>query len=582
MQFHPPPTVVWRTYRRLLGYSATHWRMALLALIGMVVSAACMTLFAKLLKPLLDRLFIARDPHTIFWMPIWILGIFAVRGVASWLGTYGMAYVGRRVVQAIREDVFDAYLRLSDSFFEGEASGAQIARITYTCDQLARASTDAVKTSVVDGLTVIGLVVVMLYYSPVLTLALLTMVPTVALLALRVGRSYRKAGSRIQAIMGAVTSAVSDTVSGRHAMRVYAGQSRERRAFSAVTERTRRLELKLASTDALAGSVVQFIAAVALAVIVIIATRPTILAGMSPGTFFAVIMATGGIMPSLKRLMTVQASIERGLVAAVDVFDVIDAPAERDAGTLDVAGASGHLEFRQVQFTYPGSTAPTLTDISFDYAPGTLTAIIGRSGSGKTTLSRLIPRFQDPQAGAILFDGHDLRDYRVACLRRQIAWVGQSVQLFDGTIAENVAYGELAGASEAEIAAAARAANAIDFIVRLPEGLRTRVGPDAGLLSGGERQRIAIARAILKDAPILVLDEAASALDPESERLIQDALEKLIHRRTTIVIAHRLSTVRHADQIIVVHDGRVAERGTRDTLLRVQGHYEKLYRLQLA
>lgn len=582
MRLHTPSAVVWRTYRRLLGYSAAHWQMALFAMFGMVISAACMTLFAKLIKPLLDRLFIDKDPHTIFWMPIWILGIFAVRGVASWFGSYGMACVGRGVVQAIREDVFDAYLRLSDTFFEGQANGAQIARVTYTCDQLARASTDAVKTAVIDGLTVVGLVVVMLYYSPVLTLALLTMVPTVALVALRVGRSYRKAGRRIQTIKGSVTDAVDEVVTGRHETRVYGGQPRERSRFSSVTERTRHLELKLASTDALAASFVQFIAAVALAVIVIIATRPAVLARMSPGTFFAVIMAMAGIMPSLKRLMTVQAGIERGLAAAIDVFDVIDAPAERDEGTLEVSRVSGHLEFRHVQFGYPGSTAPVLSNISFDCAPGTLTAVIGRSGSGKSTLSRLIPRFHDPQAGAILLDGYDLRGYKLACLRRQIAWVGQSIPLLDGTVVENIAYGELSDASETDVVAAARAANALDFITNMPNGLHTRIGPHGSLLSGGQRQRIAIARAILKDAPILVLDEATSALDAESEKLIQDALEGLMHQRTTIVIAHRLSTIRHADQIVLIDDGRIIECGTHEALLVARGHYEKLYRLQLA
>jgi subfamily B ATP-binding cassette protein MsbA len=582
MQLRTPPSLVWRTYRRLLGYSAAHWRIAALAAVGMITDAACMTLFAKLIKPMLDRLFIDKDAHTIFWMPIWIIGIFAVRGVASYLSDYGMAYVGRGVVQAIREDVFDAYLRLSDSFFSSEPTGAQIARITYTCEQVAQASTDAVKTTLVDGLTVVGLLFVMVYYSPVLTLALLIMVPTVSLIALRVGRSYRKAGKRIQTFMGAITGAVNEIVSSRREMRVYGGQAYEHARFSGITRRTSSLNLKIASTDALATAAVQFIAALALALIIVIATRPSVLATMSPGTFFAVIMAMGGILPSLKRLTTVQANVQRGLIAAEDLFSVIDAPAERDEGKLDVSRVTGHLEFRHVHFTYPGNAAPTLFDVVMDCRPETVTALIGRSGSGKSTLSSLIPRFHDPQGGAILLDGRDVRDYNLACLRRQVAWVGQPIPLFEGTVAQNIAYGELAGASEAEIIAAARAANALEFIASMPEGLRSRIGPDGCLLSSGQRQRIAIARAILKNAPLLVLDEATSALDTESERLVREALAQLMRHRTTIVIAHRLSTIQNANQIVLIDRGRIVEQGTHESLLRARGYYERLYRLQLA
>ena len=548
----------------------------------MIVNALCTTLFAKLIKPMLDRLFIDKDASIIFWMPFWILGIFALRSVASYCSDYGMAYVGRGVVQAIREDVFDAYLRLSDGFFAGEPSGTQIARITYTCEQVAQASTNAVKTSIVDGLTVIGLVSVMLYYSPLLTLALLVMVPAVALIATRVGRSYRKASQRVQATMGMVTGAVNEVVGNRREMRIYGGMAREHIRFSTISRRVQQLNLKVSSTNALSTALVQFVAALALALIIVIATRPRVLATMSPGTFFAVLMALGGILPSLKRLTTVQANIQSGLVAAEDLFALIDTPAEPDEGELDVPRVSGHLQFRHASFTYPGAETPALRDIVMNCRPGTVTALVGRSGSGKSTLSSLIPRFFDPQQGAIFLDGHDLREYTLRCLRRQMAWVGQSIPLFDGTVAQNIAYGELADTSEEAIIEAARAANAWTFIEPMPQGLHSQIGADGCLLSGGQRQRVAIARAILKNAPLLVLDEATSSLDMESEHLIQEALARLMQHRTTIVIAHRLSTIQHADQIIVIDSGHIIEQGTHASLLQAQGQYARLHELQFA
>ena len=570
----------WRTYRRLLGYTAGHWRLLALASVGMAADAGCTTAFAKLIKPMLDRLFIDKDPATIFWMPLWIIAIFAVRGIASYVGDYGMAHVGRSVVQALREDVFDAYLRMPAVAFAKETHGAQVARVTYTCEQIAQASTDAVKTLLVDGLTVLGLAGVMLYYSPILALALLVMVPAVAVIATRVGRSYRKVGRRVQEAMGVVTGALAELVGNHRELRIYGGQASERRRFADITRRTRRLNLKAASTTALSSALIQFVAALALALIIVIATRPRVLATMSPGTFFAVLMAMGGILPSLKRLTSVQAGIQRGMVAAEDLFAVIDAPAERDEGRIAVVRAEGLLQFRHVRFGYSGTAAPVLVDATLECHPGTVTALVGRSGSGKSTLASLVPRVFDPQEGAILLDGHDLREYTLASLRRQVAWVGQAITLYDSTVAENIAYGELSGASESEVIEAARAANAMSFIERLPQGMHSRVGPGGTLLSGGQRQRIAIARAILKDAPILILDEATAALDAESERLVRDALRRLMARRTTLVIAHHLSTVQDADCIALIDHGRIVEMGTHEELLAAGGQYSAFYRLQ--
>lgn len=572
----------WRIYRRLLTYTSLHWRVLLVAVVCMVGDAGCTTLFAKLIKPMLDRLFIDRDPRTIFWMPIWIVGIFAVRGVASYGSDYGLSYVGRTVVHRLREDIFAAYLALPASFFSNDSSGHHIARVTYTCEQVAQASTDAIKTALIDGLTVLGLIAVMIHYSPTLTLALLLLVPTVGFIAFHVSRSYRFLSVQAQKSMGSLTNVVQEALANYKEIRIYAGQAKEARRFAEISRSTRRLNLRASSTAAISTALVQFVAALALALIIFIATRPSILTSLSPGTFFAVLMAMGGILPSLKRLTTVQANIQRGVVAAEDLFAVIDQPHEADQGLHAVEGASGKLVVSNVHFAYQGQSEPALNDVQLVCRPGTVTALVGRSGSGKSTLSNLLPRFLDPERGCILLDDRDIREYELRSLRQHIAWVGQDIPTFNGTVRENIAYGELASATTEEIRAAARAANALDFIDLLPMGLDHPLGPEGTVLSGGQRQRLAIARAFLKDAPLLILDEATSSLDTESEHLIKSALARLMKHRTTLVIAHRLSTIQHADQIAVMDRGRIVESGSHTELLNAGGQYAQLYHLQFA
>lgn len=572
----------WRTWRRLLGYSARHPVWASLAIVGMIVDAACMTLFARLIKPLLDNLFVDKDPYTIFWMPIWIIGIFVVRGIASYATDYGTAVVGRNVVHALRTEVFARYLRMPGAFFALEPPGQQISRITYTTEQVAQAATNAVKVAVVDGLTVIGLAGVMLWYSPYLTASLLVMVPALLLVATVVSRRYRRVSRRVQGSMGSVTGTVEEAVTGQREVKIFGGQAYEGRRFDAVADRTRTLNLKIDSTNALSSATVQTLAAVALALIVYLATRPAVIDAMSPGTFFAVIMAMGGIVPSLKRLTTVQSNLQRGVAAAEEIFGVLDMPPESDAGTRELARVRGEIELVDVRLRYPGSDFAALDGVSLHCPAGSVTALVGRSGSGKSSLASLLPRLIEADAGEVRLDGHAVGEYTLASLRRQIAWVGQQVVLFEGSVAENIAYGELAGADPAAIREAARAANALAFIERLPQGFDTPLGAAGSALSGGERQRIAIARAILKDAPILILDEATSALDSESERLIQQALMRLMRQRTTLVIAHRLSTIEHADRIAVMDRGRIVERGTHAALLAADGAYAALHRLQFS
>ncbi|MBB5357700.1 subfamily B ATP-binding cassette protein MsbA [Rhodanobacter sp. ANJX3] len=569
-----------QVYRRLLGYSARYWPIALVAIVGMLLDGGGLALFNQLLKNMIDKLFAQKDAYWIFWMPIWIIAIFYVRALGTFASDYGVSYIGRHVVQAMQRDVFAAYLRLPAPYFGNEPSGQQVSRVTYTSEQVASASTDAAKVAITDGFTVAAMLSVMLYNSAYLTLSLLIMVPAIALVATVVSRRYRQISRRIQGSMGSVTGTVEESVGAHREVRIYGGQAREASRFEQVTRNTRRLNLKITATNAASSSTVQIVASTALAVLVFLGTRPQVINQISPGTFFTVLTAMGAMLASLKRLTSVQSNIQRGISAAEDIFEVIDLPPEIDRGTIELQRTRGDLRFDNVGLVYPRNGWHALRGVDLHCAAGTVTALVGRSGSGKSSLVSLLPRFYEPTTGRIVLDDANYENYTLTSLRKQIAWVGQSVMLFDDTIANNIAYGELAGASEFDIVAAAEAANAMEFISRLPQGLQTQIGQSGNMLSGGQRQRIAIARAILKNAPILVLDEATSALDTESERLIQQALQRLMKDRTTVVIAHRLSTIEHADQIAVMDQGRIVERGTHAELIALGGHYAALHRMQ--
>lgn len=569
-------------YLRLLRYARPHWQFFLVGLVGMLGFAVADVSFIALMRPLLDETFVNQKAATIASMPWLILVLFILRGVSAYASAYGMAAVGRQVIKTLRGEVFEHFLHLPVSFYDRSSPGNLLTRLTYHAEQLAESTSNVITAMVKDGLTVIGLIGMMFWLEWRLAIFILAVGPIIAILVRVISKKFRVISRRIQDSMGDVSHVAEEVISAQRVVKLFGGQEYEREQFCKANEKNRRMNVRLIATRAGSTASVQFIAAWAVAAVVYIATSPAVLATMTPGTFVAFVGAMLALLGPVKNLTNLNEKLQKGISAATDIFKLLNEEVEPSEGEALPEPIAGGVEFRQLSFVYPGTQKPVLEDVDLSIAPGETVAFVGRSGSGKSTLLSLLPRFYEPTSGSIWIDGVDLATVNPRALRQHLALVDQNVTLFNDTVERNIAYGELAGASRADIQAAAESAHAWDFIRHLPLGLDTPVGPNGVMLSGGQRQRLAIARALLKPAPILILDEATSALDSESERVVQDALLTLMEGRTTLVIAHRLSTILHADRIVVIDHGRIVEVGKHAELLERDGAYAALYRLQFS
>ncbi len=568
-----------RVYRRLLGYLRPNLGAFILGIVGGAIYAGSSSGLVELSKRL-GNLLREPDKRMIVWLPAALVVLFAVRGVGNLVQTYFMGYVGRRVVKRLRGQVFERVLDLPVAFYDRQAVGTMLSRLTYNCEQVGQASTNSIVILVRAGLIIIFLLAWMVWINLRLTLLSLIMGPLVAWLVSVINRHFRRYGQRIQHSMEDVMRLAKESFESPRLVKVYGAQEHLATQFERVNEHNRISNMKAILTSGLANPTVQLVSAVGGAFVLALAIRDTVLGKMSPGDLVAFFTALSMLAQPVREVVSQSGPIQQGVAAAQSLFEILDQPAEPETGDYRPGRVRGAVEYRDVSFAYGTDKEAALRGVSFTVPAGSQLAIVGRSGSGKSTLVNLLPRFYELGSGAILIDGRDVRDYELKALREQISVVSQEVTLFDDTIRNNIAFGR--EVSEQALQRAAEAAHVLEFATALPQGLDTMVGDRGVLLSGGQRQRIAIARALLKDAPILILDEATSALDTEAERHIQSALAQLVRDRTTFVIAHRLSTVEQADRILVLDAGRVVESGTHAELLARDGLYAQLYRLQFS
>lgn len=566
--------------KRFLRYLREYKLPFLAAIFGMVGYSAVDTFVFAQLQPMIDESLGKNDHEYLRLAAFAIVPLFLLRGIFNFLGTYTLTWIGSQVVMRMRQQLFDKYIHLPVTFHDTEAVGGLISKVTYDTEQVANASGKALLTLVREGALVVGLLAVMFYYSWQLSIIFLLIGPLVAIIVSFVSKRFRVVSRNIQQAMGNLTSAVEQAVKGHKVVIMFGGQHIEQQRFAQKNNHNRQQTMKLAVTQILSVSSIQVIASVALAVVLYIASTPGMVEKLSAGVFINVVFCMVMLLKPLKQLTTINNEFQKGMAACSSIFDIIDRDDEDDSGTNTITRAKGKIEFDEVTFTYPGKTTPALSQVSFAAQPGQSVALVGRSGSGKSTISSLLTRFYSPQDGEVRLDGLPLDSIDLRSLRAQFAVVSQNVTLFNDTIANNIAYGATEKVTPAQIEKAIKMAHVDEFLGNLPHGIDTVIGENGLMLSGGQRQRIAIARAILADAPILILDEATSALDTESERLIQDALETLQKQCTSIVVAHRLSTIENADTIMVVEQGRIIEQGKHSELLEKGGHYAQLHALQ--
>lgn len=569
------------TYLRLLSYLKPHRGVFALGILGAMLFSTSMVLFSLFAKEFGDGTFVQRDPRTIVWLPIALVCLFVMRGLGDFTQVYCMGYVGRRIVKRLRGQIFERVLHLPVSYYDRNSSGVLLSRLTFNTEQVGQAATDSVTVSIRETLTIFGSIgYMLLFINAKLTLIALTMGPLIGWLVQLINKRFRRYSRRIQDSMGDITRVAKESLEAPRVIKVYNAEDYQNRQFDAVNEHNRRSNMKLILTRGLANPVVQMVTIIGASFVLSIAISEAIKGAMSMGDLMAFLVALVNIAQPLRNLVGVAGPIQQGIAAGETIFELLDETTEPVGGTLMPGRARGDVELRDVSFTYPAGKGVALHEVSLRVSAGEMIAIVGRSGSGKSTLVNLLPRYYDVSTGRVMVDGVDVREYDLKSLREQIAVVSQDVVLFNDTIRANIAFGR--NVPPAELEQAARAAHVMEFVRDLPLGLDTMVGDRGVLLSGGQRQRIAIARALLKNAPILILDEATSALDTESERIIQRALEDLMQNRTTLVIAHRLSTVEKADRIFVLDSGRVVESGSHAELVARNGQYAALHRMQFS
>ena len=569
-------------YRRLWRYVLPHKGIGVIAVIGMAATALIEASLVYLLEPLMDEALVARNLETARWLPIAFISIFIARGIAGYATEASLGWIGRNVISSLRREVFNKFLTLPARFFDDRTAGPLLSRMTYNVEMVAESVTSVVTIAIRDVLTVIAAFGVMLIQSPRLTVFVVLLFPIIAVLIRVLGIAFRRYSNRIQDSVGEVTQVTDEIVRGNWVVKMFGGYDYERERLADVDERNRKQNLKLIRVRSMGVAVTQTIFGFGVALVIYMASRESLEGNLTAGQFISFFSAMMLMLQPVRRITNVNATLQRGVAGAHSLFMIMDEPDEVDTGTVEKNDVRGDIEFRNVSFRYGEDDGPVLNDISVSIGAGQTLAIVGHSGSGKSTLVGLLPRFYEVTDGDILLDGVSIRDYKLGNLRDNISLVSQDVVLFNDTIVNNLAYGELRAHSREALLKAAEAAHVLDFAKELPKGLDTRVGDRGTLLSGGQKQRVAIGRALLKDAPVLILDEATSALDSKSERHIQEGLAQLMKGRTTLVIAHRLSTVENADRIIVLDAGRIVESGTHAELLAANGHYAALYRMQFS